>query len=200
MSDERPGILTAIAIIGIILGSLGVLAALLGAAGLMVQGQITTELSAAGAGGPELDYARQIAEVSLAYRVPTLVGALANLVVSALLIVGGAMLLARKPVAVGLMTGTIVAAIVVDLYSAALGAYVQTKIAPIQQEMTRALAAEMPAGADPAIMDSMVTAATWAGLAMAVLWLLCKLAYYIVSLVALKRPAVKGWVTEGAAA
>jgi hypothetical protein len=39
----------------------------------------------------------------------------------------------------------------------------------------------------------MMSVVTWAGTAFAALWLLCKLAYYIVSLVGLKKPATKAW-------
>lgn len=200
MSSERPGILTAIAIIGIVLGSLGLVGALLGAAGTVVQD--LTSLEAAGqAQQAQLEIAKQMNEIAREYRVPTVVAAVANFVVSALLIVGGALLLGRKPVARGLMTVAVVAAIVVDGFSAALGIYIQIEVAPLSQEMMRSLAADtnMPPGADAA-MDSVLSAMAWVGWAMAAFWLLCKVAYYVVTFVALKRPTVKDWIAEGVAA
>lgn len=196
MSDERPGILTAIAIIAITLGAMGVLASLLSVANLVLQAQLPANFPGA---SEQLEFAERMREATKPYIVPIMIGTAANCVVSVLLIVGGALLLARKPAAVGLMTVSVAAAIVVDLYLTAVTAYAQVKVMPVTQEMARATAANMPAGADAA-MDSIMSAAVWAGTAVTALWLLCKLAYYIVALVALKRPSVKGWVIEGAAA
>ena len=199
MSTERPGILTAIAILGIILGALGLIGSLMSVGGILLQGQM---LDLPGAGDiveAQRQLAEQITEITRAYIVPTVVGAVANFVVCVLLILGGAWLLARKPAGIGLMTGTVAAAVVVDLYNTALAAYVQVKVMPLTEQMMRAAAADMPPGADAA-MDSVMSAALWAGMAVTVFWLLCKLAYYIVALVALKKPAVKDWVAEGAVA
>lgn len=202
MSDERPGILTAIAILGIILGALGLLGGLGGIAGAVVQDQV---MDLPGADETQQQLAAEMVEMTRAYMVPTVIGAVANLVVSGLLILGGSWLLVRKPAGIPLMRRTVIAAIVVDLYSAALGLYVQVKILPATQQMMRAAAAAAPgpagAPAADAAMESVMAVAMWTSLAFAVFWLVCKLAYYIVTLVALKKPDVTGWIAaEGAAA
>jgi hypothetical protein len=196
---ERPGSLTPIAIIGIVLGSLGVLAALGGIIGLLLQDQLTGLQQTAQLPEAQRELLEQTSALTRAYLVPTMIAALANLVASIFLIVGGAVLLGRKPVAVGLMTKTVIAAIVVDLYSTALAIYMQLKTKPLTDQMMRATTAEMPPGTDAAL-GSFMSAAVWAGAVFTVFWLLCKLAYYIVAIVALKKPAVKAWFNERAAA
>jgi hypothetical protein len=137
------------------------------------------------------EFAERVTEAAGAVEIPIVVGTLANLVTSSLLIVGGALILARKPSALGLMTKTVIASIVVSVYSAALAAWVQYKTQPVMSEMLREASANTPPGTG--ITPDMMSVVTLAGTAFAALWLLCKLAYYIVALVGLKQPATKAW-------
>lgn len=199
MLNERPGILTAIAIIGIVLGSCGVLGSLGGLAGILLQDRLSSVQTGAALPQEQRQLLEQTNELNRAYRVPTTIATLANLVASTLLIVGGALTLARKAVALGLMMNTVIAALVVDLFSAGFTVFMQIKLRPLTEEMMRSAAADLPPGADAA-MGSVMSAAVWVGAVFTVFWLLCKLAYYIVAMVALKKPAVKAWFNERAAA
>jgi hypothetical protein len=187
MPAKRPGLLTTIAILGIVLGALGVLSSLGNIATLVFQDQIADLQGMAELPEAQREFTEQIREFTRAYDVPGGIGALANFVTSVLLILGGAMVLARKQSASGVMMYTLIASIVVDVYNTGLAAIMQVRMMPLMEEMTR----EMTAG--NAGMESVLSAAQWAGLAFAAFWLVCKLGYYSVALVALKRPAARAW-------
>lgn len=192
MPAERPGILTTIAIIGIVLGSLGMLGSLFSAAGTVLQGQLS-DFQPPGAAQPaQQELMQRMNEVNEAWAVPTTIGALANLLASVLLIVGGALVLAGKPVAARLMMYTLVAAIAVDLFNTGLGLLIQFRTLPLMEEMLLESTANMPQG--NGMPANVMSIAMWASAAFSLLWLVCKLAYYAVAIFALNRPQSKAWL------
>jgi hypothetical protein len=187
--------LTTVAIVGIVLGAFGALTSLFGLAAGALQGQLSDFQPPAQVQASMQDYAERMQEVAGVYTVPSMIGTAANLVISVLLIVCGALILARKPAAIGLMMKTVIAAIVVGLYSTGLGIYVQSKMMPVMQEMLAESLADMPPGAG--ITPDVMSIAIWAGTAVAVFWLACKLVYYVVTIVTLKRQDTQAWFAAG---
>ena len=188
---ERPGLLTTVAIIAIVLGALGVLSSLGSVASSAMQEQMLS-LQQESMPAEQREFTRGVIELTAEYRTPMLIGALLNLVASALLITAGALALGRKTIAARLLLISVVGAAVVDLYNTYFTVVMQNAMMPMMDQMARSAAQDMPPGAD-ASMETIMATAQFAGTLFVGFFLLLKLAYYIVTAIALGRPRVKAW-------
>lgn len=200
MTSARPGAVTAIAIIGILLGILGTCGGLSSLTSLAVQEQLNAfsrelTLSTQGSGGfaeAQLAMQERIAEVTLAWR-PALFGhQLLNLLSSLALALGCVLLLRTHSKALAIVIGAAIVGIVVDLGGGALTAMHQLEVGAILEESFAATAASDPLLADAErSVNAIAKASAQTGILFGVLWALAKAGFYVFTIVRLRKPDVK---------
>lgn len=204
-SRSRPGGVIAVAIIGLVLGSLGLFGGAMGTLGALNQDNILAQQRAIleASAAPGVDQRQIEAQVRMTelmieaqrpYMPAMILGNLLNALASGLLCVAAVLLLmghARGPLAFTAVAGL---AALADVLFGALGIYVtQTSTAAMQQAMQEIVAVGSGPGAEEAgaflsIFGSAMTTATlcWAGF-----WVLLKLGYYVSGALYLNRAEVK---------
>ena len=182
----RPWGVTAICVVAIILGGLGLLAAAGGAAAQALQPKFSALQPDPKMAELNAEFERRIYEATGGLK--TLYWALLPFAFAAsgLLVAGGIKGLGLKGRA--LLGTAFWAGIAVDAASAALGAATQLKSAEAMRWYADEIAAKFPmqAGATAALKMGATV-----GIAFAAAWLLAKVAYYVTGIIALRRPAVR---------
>lgn len=200
MSSQRPGQLTAIAIIAIVLGLMGGCAGLWGLGGALLQGQLQSTqekwLESSGMPASQLESQRamqhRIEEIQRKWMPFTATQQTLNLLASAALLAAGVLLLrmhARGPM---LFVASVIGNLVVDLAGGVLGVVIQQDTQEVMHQMMADMAAQSP-GAPGAgrMFEGIVQASSWLGVCMAGGWFLLKAAYYVWGIVYLRKPEAK---------
>lgn len=200
MSSQRPGQLTAIAILAIVLGILGSCGGLWGIGGALLQGSLQQAqegwMESSGMPAEQLEAQRamqeRIEEIQRKWLPFTVTHQSLNLLASALLLAAGVMLLRTNARAPGVFLGAVGANVFVDLAGGILGVVVQQDTQEVMQQMMADIAAGSPEapGADR-MFEGVMQASAWLGVCMAGGWLLLKVAYYVWGVVYLRKPEVK---------
>ena len=204
MSSQRPGQLTAIAIVGIVLGILGTCGGLWGVAGALLQGPMQEamreqqEKMFAGSGIPaeqlesQRGFQQQIEELNAKWVPFTATHQTLNLIASAILLAAAIMLLRTSARAPTVFVIAVAANVFVDLVGTILGIIVQQDMQEAMQGMMADMAAQQPGapGADR-MFEGIMQASSWLGICFGGAWLLVKIGYYVWGLVYLRKPEVK---------
>jgi hypothetical protein len=207
LGRRRPGGLTAIAVIAIILGSLGLIGSLFGLASFALQPVLRSAftLPAGLANDPAMkaqrDMQREMQEKMQAVTdryAPFTVGfAVINLFLAGSLLLGGIWILKIQPKGYAVLTYAFLIAIIFEIIRAIVQTFMQvelgTVMASIMPEMMKA--AGPKAGQGAAQGAEFIAMATKIGIAVGVVFaivpVLAKLVYYIIGVVYLRRPQIR---------
>jgi hypothetical protein len=209
MAAQRPGVLTTVCVIGIVLGALGVMGggfgmvAILGQAplqGLQEQQLEQLERQAGGAAGDQIarqrEFQNTLNELQARWLPVTLSLNGLNFFLSVLLVTGAILCLGLKRR--GPLVFTIAAAglMLADTANAAFSGFMSMETMDITKEFMSATlddaAFHQPGAPDMGgFMESFMGAAAIGGIVFAAVWWMIKLGYYVWSLRVLRRPNIR---------
>ncbi len=204
---RRPGGLTAICVIAIILGVLGLLSSLWGLASLAIGPSLQKAMQVPPQ-GPGRDRAmelqrtmqQKIQAVADRYRWPTAVFALLNVGLAGCMLAGGIMGLKRNAKARTLLTAVFAVAILFVISRGIVEAFAQWEIAAIMSDLLPRMMEQAGPPNAPNVPNAAAMGSAFAkigivlGLAYAVVSIVVKLTYYAVGWFYLRRPAVCRWL------
>jgi hypothetical protein len=205
---SRPGQLLAIAVIGIILGSLGGCGGLVGLAGGVMQGRMMEQqveiLERSGMPAEQVDRQRRMVDrmraVTAEWLPFTATHQVLNIVASVVLLGASVMLLRWSATGPSLFVVAAAANLIVDTGGAFVGALVQRETSEMTREMMREVSAGAGAPPPPGMGDMMegfVQASAWMGMCLAGGWVLLKLGFYVWGVVYLRKPEVRARFSAG---
>lgn len=197
MSSQRPGGLTAIAVIAIVIGILGACGGVMGVGGLIVQGTLQDShrrmLEQSGAPDPmveqQLATQDQINAIQSRWMPFTGTHQVLNLLASSLLLAAGILLLRTSALAPMLFVVAVAANAFVDIAGAVLGVLMQMEMQEVMQGFFRGAATGDPQM--ERMFDGIMRASGWTGVCFAAVWALAKLAYYLWGVAYLRKPDVR---------
>lgn len=207
--NDRPPQLIAIALIGIILGSIGVCVGSFTALSPLYQRPLRevqhAEMERQAEWNPsarqQLDAQRRLEGITDSYLPLTISHQLVNLLASLALLAASILLLRWRPVAPLFFAIAAGANVLVDLAGLAIGLYVQLGTRDAMQEFMVDVG-----GADPMapvemgeMMGAVANATIGASVCIGIAFFLVKLAYYALGIVYTRRPATQALFTEPAA-
>ena len=194
----RPGALTAVCVIAIVLGALGLFGALISCGGLAFRGrmqQLVTMGGPPGAGDEAAEIQQMqddIAAVQGKYLAFNVGFVAAHFVVAASLLAGGILTLAMRPAGRTVLVSVCGAAIVFELVRAVFQTIVQMETAAVMTPHFEELMAKGGGGGPSAdLMVNAMRVGVFIGLALGIGFVLAKIVYYSISLVYLRKPHVK---------
>ena len=200
MQKKRPGALTAIVVVGLILGSLGTCGGLTSIVSLVFQDQMqafSRQMAEMSAQGNPTVYEQQLAmqeqmnAVSAEWRPALFSHQIVNLLASFVLLAGAILLLKWKPSGPEIFTAGAVVSILADGGGGVITVLYQLEISTVLQEyMTRLASDPALAGAERS-MSAIGTASTRAGMFFGVAWVAIKLGFYGYGIVTLRKPEVR---------
>jgi hypothetical protein len=209
MAAKRPGGLTAICVIAIILGCLSTCGTLYGyagaAAGPMMQSW-QQQLQQQGGGAPGFDEMQQAqTEMMEALRPYTWVGlgfSTIGMLVALALLIGAALVLAGKPIGGTIVVPLFGVAIAYEVLQAAAQVWMQIQTQEVVgRYMSRIMSMSQTGTAPPPELDSMMSgimgASMIVGICFAVGWALAKITYYGWSIAYLRKPEVRAHLGGG---
>ncbi|MBX3269703.1 MAG: hypothetical protein KF729_05555 [Sandaracinaceae bacterium] len=196
-SVTRPPGLWAVAILALVLGSLGSCGGVLGLVNValqesMVQMQETLQQHEPNPAMREMNaqIQRRSLEIASAWRVPMIAGQGVNVLGSLLLLVAGILLFRWHPQAPTIFFVAVALSIVADLLVGGVGLIVQRQTVAALTEVT----ANLSGSGDPAaerMMGSVLRASGTFGFCFAIGWLVAKLGTYVGSVVYLRKEPVR---------
>lgn len=205
---DRPPQLIAIALIGIVLGSIGVCVGSCTAVTPLYQGPLRevqhAELERQAEWNPvaheQLDAQRRLESITDSYLPLTITHQVLNLLASLALLVASILLLRWRPIAPLLFAIAAGANVLIDLAGLAVGLYVQLGTRDAMQEFMADVG-----GADPMapvemgeMMGAMASATIGASVCIGIGLFLVKLVYYALGVVYVRRPGTQALFTEPA--
>jgi hypothetical protein len=207
---RRPGGLTAVCVIAIILGSLGLLSSLVTMGSLAVGSRFQQAMMTSSP-RPGRDKVfdvqrtmqKRIQAVTDRYRRPTVGFALLNMVLAASMLAGAIMALNRVPKARTVLLTVFAVAILFEISRSIVQVFIQWETAAVMSEMLpRMMETSMPANV-PNVPNAQDTAAMGTVIARAIIMVgfvfnlvlsLAKLIYYGVGWSCLRRPPARDWL------
>ncbi|MEQ8457482.1 MAG: hypothetical protein RLO52_11815 [Sandaracinaceae bacterium] len=207
MAQQRPGMLTAVAIIAIVIGVLGSCVSSFTFASTLAQGPLNefnrANLESMQGANPEmlqrqLETQDRLQEIAESWQPFTLTHQVLNLFASLALGIAGILLLRWKPMALGLFVGAAAASIFVDVIGTVLGIVVQLQMKPIMREMMAGAAEAAPGMGDT--MGAVGEASASVGMCMGALFLVVKVAYYVWGIVVVRKDAIRSLFAAQSAA
>ncbi len=201
MSSKRPGALTAIAIIGLILGSLGTCSGLTSIGSILAQDSLQAfsrqMVETASMGDPsalqaQLEMQDRVNALAAEWR-PALLGhQVLNMLASLALVAGCILLLRGKPKGPAIVIAAAAASILIDGAGGVITALYQLESSAIVEEFLAQQAASDPAlaGAERS-MSAIGTASARAAMLFSGVWALVKIGFYAFSIVRLRKPDVR---------
>lgn len=201
MTQRRPGSLLAVAVLGILVGSLGSCSGALGTVSPLVN-DVTfkyqeKQLEALGeAGEQQLDMARRTQAAQAPYLVPMMVHQVFNLLASLMLLAVSVMVLRWNPVGPRLFPWAAIGNAVVDVIGLAIGIQVQrSTMAALGDEFAAIPMPGAPAGSEDlmrAFVDATLVVAVCFGAGL----LAAKLAFYLGGFLVLRKPPIQSLFQE----
>ena len=192
----RPGGVTVIGVLAIILGLLGVLGGCIGGVSIFLNPMIQNAVAPGPNANPvekaQAEMNAQISAIGERYIVPNVILMLVWFVLAGALTFGGIQLLRVRPGAATLLYYTFMGLIVFELLRTVFGVFIQLQMFPVIEEFTKRIIREGPAG-NPAIgqtMASVMRFSTIIGLIFGIAWPLVKIIVYGFSMRYLAKPNV----------
>jgi hypothetical protein len=200
---KRPGGLTAVCVIAIILGVLGLGSSLMTLASLAMQSSMEKAFKMPRQPGMPDNFVqiqeemqKKIMEVNHRYSgLLTGIGLL-NLVIASCLLAGGIMAIKMKPNIHRFLVGVFLAAIVFEVIAAVVGIYMQLEMSSIITDFMSKMVTSLPKGAKggdeaAAIMMTAAKVGVIIGMVFSLGWALAKMIFYGVSASYLRRPNIR---------
>ena len=181
--QQKPGGLTAIAVICLILGSLGALMALLSIAMLFLQGSMN-QFQAAQPGGPPAEFFAEMEALQASQFIPTLIVNGCNVIIGSLLAIGSIGVLGTKEWGRNLLRNALLAAI---FFVIVRGIYSMW----VQYNSMSAISKMLPSGEDTATLQAIVQGSIIFGIVIGVIWMAVLIGFYIWSRSYLNKPPIR---------
>ena len=181
--QQKPGGLTAIAVICLILGSLGALIALFGIVMLFFQGSMN-QFQAAQPGGPPPEFLAEMEALQASQFIPTLIVNGCNVIIGSLLAIGSIGVLGTKEWGRNLLRNALLAAIFFVVVRGIYGMWVQYNSMSVISKM-------VPAGGDKATMEAIMQGTIIFGIVIGVIWMVVMIGFYIWSRIYLNKPPIR---------
>ena len=181
--QQKPGGLTAIAVICLILGSLGALMALFGIVILFFQGSMN-QFQAAQPGGPPPEFLAEMEALQASQFIPTLIVNGCNVIIGSLLAIGSIGVLGTKEWGRNLLRNALLAAIFFVVVRGIYGMWVQYSSMSVISKM-------VPAGGDKATMEAIMQGTIIFGIVIGVIWMVVLIGFYIWSRIYLNKPPIR---------
>ena len=181
--QQKPGGLTAIAVICLILGSLGALMALFGIVMLFFQGSMN-QFQAAQPGGPPPEFLAEMEALQASQFIPTLIVNGCNVIIGSLLAIGSIGVLGTKEWGRNLLRNALLAAIFFVVVRGIYGMWVQYSSMSVISKM-------VPAGGDKATMEAIMQGTIIFGIVIGVIWMVVMIGFYIWSRIYLNKPPIR---------
>lgn len=181
--QQKPGGLTAIAVICLILGSLGALMALFGIVMLFFQGSMN-QFQAAQPGGPPPEFLAEMEALQASQFIPTLIVNGCNVIIGSLLAIGSIGVLGTKEWGRNLLRNALLAAIFFVVVRGIYGMWVQYSSMSVISKM-------VPAGGDKATMEAIMQGTIIFGIVIGVIWMVVLIGFYIWSRIYLNKPPIR---------
>ena len=181
--QQKPGGLTAIAVICLILGSLGALIALFGIAMLFLQGSMN-QFQAAQPGGPPPEFFAEMEALQASQFIPTLIVNGCNVIIGSLLAIGSIGVLGTKEWGRNLLRNALLAAIFFVVVRGIYSMWVQYSSMSVISKM-------VPAGGDKATMEAIMQGGIIFGIVIGVIWMAVLIGFYIWSRSYLNKPPIR---------
>ena len=181
--QQKPGGLTAIAVICLILGSLGALMALFGIVMLFFQGSMN-QFQAAQPGGPPPEFLAEMEALQASQFIPTLIVNGCNVIIGSLLAIGSIGVLGTKEWGRNLLRNALLAAIFFVVVRGIYGMWVQYNSMSVISKM-------VPAGGDKATMEAIMQGTIIFGIVIGVIWMVVMIGFYIWSRIYLNKPPIR---------
>ena len=181
--QQKPGGLTAIAVICLILGSLGALMALFGIAMLFLQGSMN-QFQAAQPGGPPPEFFAEMEALQASQFIPTLIANGCNVIIGSLLAIGSIGVLGTKEWGRSLLQNALLAAI---FFVIVRGIYTIW----MQYSSMSAMSKMVPSGGDAATMEAIMQGSIIFGIVIGVIWMAVLIGFYIWSRSYLNKPPIR---------
>ena len=181
--QQKPGGLTAIAVICLILGSLGALMALFGIAMLLLQGSMN-QFQAAQLGGPPAELFAEMEALQASQFIPTLIVNGCNVIIGSLLAIGSIGVLGTKEWGRSLLRNALLAAI---FFVVVRGIYSMW----VQYSSMSAMSKMVPSGGDAGTMEAIMQGSIIFGIVIGVIWMAVLIGFYIWSRSYLNKPPIR---------
>ena len=181
--QQKPGGLTAIAVICLILGSLGALMALFGIVMLFFQGSMN-QFQAAQPGGPPPEFLAEMEALQASQFIPTLIVNGCNVIIGSLLAIGSIGVLGTKEWGRNLLRNALLAAIFFVVVRGIYGMWVQ-------YNSMSAISKMLPSGEDTATVQAIVQGGIIFGIVIGVIWMVVMIGFYIWSRIYLNKPPIR---------
>ena len=181
--QQKPGGLTAIAVICLILGSLGALIALFGIVMLFFQGSMN-QFQAAQPGGPPPEFLAEMEALQASQFIPTLIVNGCNVIIGSLLAIGSIGVLGTKEWGRNLLRNALLAAIFFVVVRGIYSMWVQYSSMSVISKM-------VPAGGDKATMEAIMQGTIIFGIVIGVIWMVVLIGFYIWSRIYLNKPPIR---------
>ena len=182
--QQKPGGLTAIAVICLILGSLGALMALFGIAMLFLQGSMN-QFQAAQPGGPPPEFFAEMDALQASQFIPTLIVNGCNVLIGSLLAIGSIGVLGTKEWGRSLLRNALLAAI---FFVIVRGIYTMWMQYSSMSAMSNMMSS---AGENAAAVEMGMQIGIFIGIAFTVIWGAALIVFYIWSWNYLNKPPVR---------
>jgi hypothetical protein len=192
----RPGALTAICVIAIVLGAMGLLGALVGCGNLVLGAQIQQVFSSSTSpvADDQVDQIQEMKEEMIAvqgnYVAFNVFFVSLGFFVAAALLTGGSMALSLRPAGRTLLAAACAAAVVFELLRAVLDTIVKMEMFAVMTQHFEELIGQGggAAGGNPELVIKTVA---YVGLALGLGFALTKVVFYLISFVYLRKPQVR---------
>ena len=181
--QQKPGGLTAIAVICLILGSLGALMALFGIAMLFFQ-ESMNQFQAAQPGGPPPEFLAEMEALQASQFIPNLIVNGCNVIIGSLLAIGSIGVLGTKEWGRNLLRNALLAAI---FFVIVRGIYSMW----VQYNSMSAISKMLPSGEDTATMEAIMQGTIIFGIVIGVIWMVVMIGFYIWSWIYLNKPPIR---------
>lgn len=200
MDKKRPGRLTTVIIVGIVLGSLGTCGGLTSIVSLAFQDQMQemsrqiAEMSAQGnrsAFEQQLVMQERMNELNEEWRGALFSHQFVNLLASILLLGGAIQLLRWKAKGLTIFTVGAVASILADGGGAVIAILYQLEIGAVLQEYMAGLTSDPALAGAERTLDAIGTASTRAGMFIGAAWAAVKIGAYAYAVVLVRKPAIR---------
>jgi hypothetical protein len=200
MDKKRPGGLTAVMLVGIVLGSLGTCGGLSSIVSLAMQDQMQAfsrqmaEVSSQGNQtllDQQLVLQERVNELSEEWKPALYSHQIVNLLASLVLLAGGILLLKWKPNGPEIFTAGAVVSILADGGGGVIQVLYQLEIGTVLQEYMSGLTSDPALAGAERSMSAIGTASTRAGMFFGVAWVALKLGFYGYGIMLLRKPAIR---------
>lgn len=204
MDRKRPGGLLAVAMVGIILGALGVCGGCFSAVAQLFQDDLQEFNRAMLEAQPNqtqemLDRQERLQERIEGVTAPLMPALVAhqvlNLLASFALLLGSIFLLKWKPNGPKIFFGAVIASLVIEIPGALLGVWVGWQTMDVMSDYTTGMNDPVLGPDGERAMGAVMDASTTVGLIVSILWIVLKLGYYAYSAIYVRKPDVRALFT-----